>query len=435
MQKTKKLLIIIPTVLLFSLIVLAVVAFFGLEYYATNIVKQEIDNNIQELSDHMRVEYDSMTVNWLAFTVNLKKVKLSKPPLPGVITIDKVSVRDLTSIGIKWIPTVVVLDHIALVNEETTLDVQRLSATFKLKKIPTQEELADDWTVFLENLRSGGFTINKLAFADKRSQVQVSAGDADFLLDRGSQHKSSLKIGNLAFHKNDLQFHFDTFLLSASLNREDVLTHLNKLVKNFSFQLPKGLAGQYPFLAAITSLGYDRLSLDTDLTYNFQPGSRNVSINWDASATNMGQVQVDLRLTDFDSPPVPLKGGLVRFLAFLKEMGPPAEEASLRGLKVRYQDFGLVPRLIKAEAQSRNQSAEEFTRNLVGTINTTLLILPLPASLKEQIKAVSRFLAKPEEIQLAVTCKEPLGLKDLGEGSLTGLLELLSNAEVKITAK
>jgi hypothetical protein len=75
MQKTKKLLIIIPTVLLFSLIVLAVVAFFGLEYYATNIVKQEIDNNIQELSDHMRVEYDSMTVNWLAFTVNLKKVK------------------------------------------------------------------------------------------------------------------------------------------------------------------------------------------------------------------------------------------------------------------------------------------------------------------------------------------------------------------------
>ena len=90
MQKTKKLWIIIPAVLLCSLIVLAVVAFFGLEYYATNIVKQEIDNNIQELSDYMRVEYDNMTVNWLAFTVNLKKVKLSKPPLPGGTSLRRV---------------------------------------------------------------------------------------------------------------------------------------------------------------------------------------------------------------------------------------------------------------------------------------------------------------------------------------------------------
>jgi len=435
MQKAKKLLIIIPIVLLFSLILLAVVAFFGLEYYATNIVKQEIDNNIQELSDHMRVEYDSMTVNWLAFTVNLKKVKLSKPPLPGVITIDQVSVRDLTSIGIKWIPTVVVLDHIALTNEETTLDVQRFSTTFRLNKIPTQEELAEDWTVFLENLRSGGFKINKLAFSDKKSQVQVSAGDADYLLEKGALRHSSLKIGDLSFKKKDLQFHFDSFLLSVSLNRENVLTHLNKLVKNFSFQFPKGLAAQYPFLTNLMSLGYDRLSLGTDLTYNYQPETRNVSVNWDASATKMGELQVDLRLTDYDSPPVPLKGGLVRFLAFLKQLGAPAQEASLQGLKVKYQDFGLVPRLIKAEAQSRNLTAEEFTRNLVGTINTTLLIIPLPASLKDQIKAITRFLARPEEIQVAITCKEPLRLKNLEEGNLTGLLELLSNAEVKISAK
>ena len=435
MQKNKKLLIFIPTILLFSLILLGIVGFFGLEYYATNVIKQEIDNNIQELSDHLKIEYDSMTVNWLAFTVNLKKVKMSKPPLSGVITIDKVSVRDLTSIGIKWIPTVVVLDHIALTNEETSLDVQLFSTTFRLNKIPTQEELANDWTVFLENLHSGGFKINKLAFADKKSQVQVNAGDADYLLEKGNQRESSLKVGNLTFKKKDLQFHFDTFLLSVSLNREDVLTHLTNLVKNFSFQLPKGLAGKYPFLTNIKSLGYDRLSLGTDLTYNYQPETRNVSINWDASATNMGQVRVDLGLTDFDSPPVPLKGGLVRFFAYLKQLGPPTQEASLQGLKVKYQDFGLVPRLIKAEAQSRNLSAEEFTRNLVGTINTTLLIMPLPASLKDQIKAVTRFLAKPEEIQLSVTCKEPLRLKNLEEGNLTGLLELLSNTEVKITAK
>jgi hypothetical protein len=434
MQKRSKFLII-PAVLLFSLILLAVVGYFGLGYYATNAVRQEIDNNIQELSDYMRVEYDSMDVNWLAFTVNMTKVKLSKPPLPGVITIDKVSVRDLTSIGIKWIPTVVVLDHIALLNEETSLDVQRFSATFRLNKIPTQEELADDFLVLLENLQSGGFKIKKLSFADKKSQVQVSAGAADYLLEKGAQRNTSLKIGDLTFKKEDLQFHLDTFLLSASLNREDVLTHLTKLVKNFSFQFPKGLAGQYPFIGNITSLGYEKLNLGTDLTYSYQPETKNVRIDWDASAANMGQVQVDLRLTDYDSPPLPLKGGLVKLLAYLKQLGPPTQEASLQGLKVKYQDFGLVPRLIKAEAESRHQSAEEFTRNLVGSINTTLLVLPLPASLKDQIKAVTRFLTKPEEIQLAVTCKEPLRLKDLEEGTLTGLIELLSKAEVKITAK
>lgn len=435
MQKQKRLLFLIPTVLLFFLFILAIIAFFGLEYYATNTVKQEIDNNIKELSNYMRVEYDSLAVNWLAFTVNLKNVKLSKPPLPGIITIDKVSVRDLTSIGIKWIPTVVVFDHIALINEETNLDIQRLSTTFTLNKIPSQEELANDWTVFLENLQTGGIKLIKFSFSDKKSQLQVSAGNADYSLDRGTQRNSNLKVGDLTFKKEDLQFRFDTFLLSVSLDKENVLTHLTKLVKNFSFQFPQNLARQYPFLGNITSLGYDRLTFGTDLNYNYQPENQNVSLRWDASATNMGQVQVDLRLADFASPPVPLKGGLVRFFSFLRQLSTPTQEASLQGLKVRYQDFGLVPRLIKAEAQSRNQSAEEFTRNLVGTINTTLLILPLPASLKDQIKSVTRFLSKPEEIQLAITCKEPLRLKNLEQGSLTGLLELLSNAEVKITAK
>jgi len=94
-----------------------------------------------------------------------------------------------------------------------------------------------------------------------------------------------------------------------------------------------------------------------------------------------------------------------------------------------------VPRLIKAEAESRQLSAEEFTRNLVGTINTTLLILPLPGSMKEQLKSVNRFLLDPQEIQLAVICNEPVRLENLEQGTLTGLIELLGNAEVRITAK
>lgn len=435
MHKQKRLWLFIPMVLLFSLILLAIVAFFGLEYYATTVVKEEIDKNIQELSQYMIIEYDDMDVNWLAFTVNLTDVKLSKPPLPGIVTIDKVSVRDLSSIGIRWIPTVVTFDHISLINERANLDLQYLSTTFTLNKIPSQQELANDWKIILENLQSGEVHLKKLALLDKKSQVQITTQAADYVLDKGTPRHSSLKIQGLTFQKEDLQFHFDDFMVAASLNQDNVLTQVTKQVKNFSFQFPPGLATQYPFVQPLTSLGYDRLGFGLNLTYDYQPVTKNVSIAWDASATDMGEMQIDLRLADYTAPPLPLEGGVFRYLAFLRQVSTPPEQASLRSLKVKYQDRGLVPRLLKAEAQSRNQTAEEFTRNLVGNINTTLLILPIPASLKEQIRAVNRFLLDPEEIQLAITCKEPLRLENLEQGSLIGLVEVLSNAEVKITAK
>ncbi len=434
MRKQRKLLLFIPLTILFSLILLALVAFFGLEYYATNRVKQEIDKNIQELSQYIRIEYDSMKVNWLAFTVNLHNVRVSKPPLPGVLTFDKVSVRDVSSIGIKWIPTMVAFDNINLTNEMTDLNVKYLYTTFTFDKIPTQQELADDWKVFLENIHSGEVHLKDLAFGDQNSQVQVTTQEADYVLDKGVPRTSNLKIKDLKFQRGNLQFHLDDFLVALSLNRENVPLHVTKKVENFSLQIPASLV-QYPVFQQITSLGYDRLSLNLGITYDYQPATKDVSIAWNGSAADMGQMKVDLSLADYTAPPLPLEGDLIRYLAFLRQMSTSPEQASLRSLKVKYQDRGLVPRLIKAEAQSRNQSAEEFTRNLTGTINTTLLILPIPASIKEQIKAVNRFLQDPEEIQLAIQCQDPVPLAELGQGSPMGLVELLGCAEVKITAK
>jgi hypothetical protein len=432
MQKKSRLLIFIPTVLLISLIVIAIAVFFGLEYYATNAVKREIDANIQELSPYVRVEYDSLGVNWLAFTVIMDKVKISKPPLPGMITIDQVRVRDLTSIGIKWIPTVVVLDNITGNIQDARVNIQQFVTTFSLNRIPTQEEAAKDWRVFWENLLAGDIKVKKLEFSDKKTQFHTGALEADYSLVRGNHRNSSLKITTLKLQKEDVQFHFDTFNLSASLDQDNVLSHLSKQVKNFSFQFPPDLVKRSTFLQQLTALGYDRLSFGVDLDYEYQPDTKDLHLAWDGSATNMGQLQFDLRLTDYNSPPVPLNGSLVKFLEKLRN---PAQDASLQGLKVSYHDFGLAPRLIKAEAQSRGQSPEEFIQNIVGTINTSLLILPVPAAIKEQVYAVNRFLQNPKEIKLAITCKKPVPLKNLEKGSPLGLLELLENTEVKITAQ
>jgi hypothetical protein len=435
MQKRKRPLFFIPSVLLFSLVFLAIVAFFGLEYYATTTVKQEIDNTIEELSKHVLVQYDNLGVNWLAFTVNLEKVKLSKPPLPGMITIDKVSVRDLTSIGIRWIPTVVVFDNIALKNEDATVSIKQLVTTFSLNRIPTQEEAAEDWTVFLDNLLAGNVKLKQVEFSDKTTQFQFDMAEADYAFANGNHRNSNLTINNLKLQQEGLQFHVDNFFLASSLDQNNVVNHISKKVKNFSFQFPTTLVKSNNILQKLTALGYDQLIVGIDLDYDYQPETKDLSITWDASATNLGRLQFDLLLTDYHSPPVPLNGGLVEFLAFLEKLRTPAQKASLQGIKAVYHDFGLVPRLIKAEAQSRGKSSEEFTQNLVGTINTSLLFLPLPASIKEQIYAVNRFLQNPKKIQLIITCKKPLPLKNLEEGSVAGLLELLENTEVKITTK
>jgi hypothetical protein len=188
-------------------------------------------------------------------------------------------------------------------------------------------------------------------------------------------------------------------------------------------------------LEKLAALGYNRLAFGVDVNYDYQPDTKSLNLTWDTSAADLGRLQLDLHLTDYKSPPVPVDGSLVNLLNYLEQLQTPAQKASLKGFTARYQDFGLAPRLIKAEAQALGQTPEAFTQGLVGTINGSLALLPLPAALKEQVNAVNRFLLNPQEIQLAVTCKRPVRLKSLTEGSISGLLELLGNTEIKVTAK
>lgn len=421
--------------LIIALVILPITGFFVLEYYVTTVVKQEIDLHVKELSKYIRVEYDSLGVDWLSYSVVMKKVKLSKPPLPGTITIDRVRVRDLTSVGIKWLPTVIVLDNITGAVVDTSVGIQRLAATFSLNKIPSQEELAADWTVFLRNLRDGRLDMEKLAFKDKETQVNVAAFNSQYAMTAGKDRNVDVKMNNIDIKAGGMQLMSDSLGFAASLDQHDVLKSMSKNVANLAFQIPPALAKQNPILEKLTDLGYERLSLGGAFSYAYQPDTNNLSLSWEASGADMGRLHLDLRLTDFDSPPVPLDGTLGKLLNFLEELSNPAQKASFQGLRAAYQDFGLAPRIIKAEAQARGLSPEAFSRSLVGGINASLLFLPLPAAIKEQVNAVNTFLLNPKDIQVDITSKRPLRLKDLGTNSINGLLELFSNTEVKITVK
>lgn len=435
MPNKKRLLVVIPGILILTLVILAVGVFFAVEYHATTTLKQQIDRNIQEISKYIRVEYDSLGVDWLSYSVVMKKVRLSKPPLPGIITIDQVKVRDLTSIGLNWIPTVVVLDNVAGSVMDASVGVHRLGATFSLNKIPSQEELADDWRIFLRNLRDGQLEMENLSFADKDSQFQVGSFKSQYAVSDAKLRNIDLTLHNIKLQTGGMHITSDAFGFAASLDRDDVLNRISKNVENLFFQIPPALAKKNPILEKLTELGYDRLSLGGGIEYAYQPDTHNLSLSWNASGADMGRLHFDLRLTDFDSPPVPLDGSTGKLIHFLEQLLNPAQKAGFQGLRASYQDFGLAPRIIKAEARARGQSPEAFTRILVGGISASLLFLPLPASIKEQVGAVNTFIMNPKEIQVDITSKKPVRLKDLQGSSLNGLLELFGNTEVKITAK
>ena len=435
MATKKRRWLLIPTILLVCLMVIAVAGFFGLEYYTTTILKKEIDRQIEGISDYVRVDYDSLGVNWLAFTVDMNKVRLRRPPLPGRITIDKVSVRDFTSIGIKWIPTVIVLKDVALDNDEFKLSAHSAATSFSLTRIPSEEEIDRDWRVFLDNLSSGRLILKNVAFSDKATQVNIGNLTTNYGRSGANFKNISVAVNDVKSQSGNTLLDSKAFSLAFSLDNKDVLRHISQKIKDFSFQFPAAWAKSSPFIAELTSLGYDRLSFGVDLTYDYQPETKALHIVWDGAAKDMGQLQLDLHLADYQSPPVPVSSSLARLLDYLGQLQTPVENASLRGFTARYRDAGLAPRLIKAEAQSQGVTSQELTQNLVGTINSTLALLPIPAKIKDQVHAVNRFLLDPKEIQVAINCKPPARLKNLQEGSVTAILELLGKTEVNITAK
>ncbi|MFZ2087329.1 MAG: hypothetical protein WAU47_02035 [Desulfobaccales bacterium] len=434
MPKKNRLLVIIPSVLIL-LLILAAAAFFGLEYYVTTALKKEIDYHIQEIREHVKVDYDSLGVNWLNFTVNMKNVRLWKPPLPGMVTIDRVGVRDFTTIGVNWIPTRILLDNIALSNEDVRIGIERLNSSFTLKRVPTEDEIEKDWKVILDNLLSGKLNLTNISLANEEGQVAIGDISTDFSVGKNEQKNLDLAINGINLQKDDIRFNSGTLNLAIVLTRDNVLNRLSKRVKDLSFQFPPHLAQGNPLLQQLSGLGYDRLNVSLDLDYDYQPDTKNLNFMWNGSAQDMGRLQFDVHLTDFTSPPLPTNGSLADILNYLEQLQIPAQKASLQGVAAVYQDFGLAPRLIKAEAQAQGQTPEDFVQNLVGSINGYLFLMPLPAALKEQVYAVNRFLVNPKEIQAAITFKKPVRLKNLQEGSISALLELVGNTDIKITSK
>ena len=270
----------------------------------------------------------------------------------------------------------VVLENIAGTNDEFKIAAHRLATSFTLSRIPTEEEIDNDWTVLLANLQKGSVNLDKFTFSDSEAKLAVDTLTTDFAEASGNRKNFGLGINNLQLQTTDVDLNSQAFGFSASLGPNNVLDRFSNKITDFSLKIPAGQAGRSPFFEELAVLGYDHVSLGSDFAYDFLPDKENLHLTWNASAANMGQMQFDVHLVDYHSPPVPVTGSLATMLDFFENLRAPVEKASLQGFTARYHDQGLVTRLIKSEAQAAGQTPEQFTQNLVNSVNATVGIFP-----------------------------------------------------------
>ena len=289
--------------------------------------------------------------------------------------------------------------------------------------------------IIVKNLLNGNVKVDNFSLVAKKWQLQTGTIEANYEADKNNNRNSDLQINAMKLKSHDIDINFDTFILDASLDQKDIINHVSQNLKNFYLKFPPDLGESDDFFNKLTELGYDHFLFDFGLQYDYKPHTKELHTSWDASAENMGRLKAALHWGDFTNPPVPLGGTLSQFLSFMEQVSQAPIKASLISLRADYQDLGLARKIIKAEAQSQGVSPEDFIQDLVGNINAFLLVVPLPAKVKDQFRSVTQFLQKPNEIRLALTFQKPLPMKQLEQGSLDLLLTLLTNTEVTITAQ
>lgn len=427
-----------PATVLVSLAVFLVsglAAFFVFQYYAASVLKKEIDRQIKSLSRNVKVEYESLKVEPLTFFVTLEKVKLSNPPLTGVINIEAVRIRDFTCMGITVIPTTIKLDNFIAAFDKSSLEIQHLETKFSLQAIPPKEQLSEDPVALLRHLRNSQTEIEKVSYRDRESELQVERLTVGYARKADQTRQLELKINSVRLQAAGMAFTTAAWGCSVSLDSRNVVQHLSQSVDHLSFPLPEGGPGGQGWVRELRKLGYERLCLGGDFTYRYEAKTRHLSLGWLVRGTDLGRLEFHFQLGEFASPAFPLEGDPTGVAQFLEGLEEALLNAALVTVKLAYQDWGLVPRLLQAEARARGETPEALVRNLLRALDAALLLLPGPPSLREQVGALRDFLREPREIHLELTAKSPCRLRDLERGGLEGLLGFLSRAELKITAR
>jgi hypothetical protein len=301
-----------------------------------------------------------------------------------------------------------------------------------LSRVLTRQEVAADWTVLLEALRKTDMNLKNLVYSD--TQQKITLGGVNLATTGDKDKKIIFAVDGLNLNLPEVKISLEKYSNTYSLDPKNVVVYTDIILKDFLLAFPPAPKRSDSF-AFMREMGYTSLKFNLDGKGTYNPQTLEDVSTMQLSGENMGILTLDLNGGGYRRPPLPLRGGLMELLDFAQQWEKAVDQFALSSLKIRYQDQGLVKRLLEMGGKAMGKNAKAFSQEIVNNINGTLMLFPLPQNLREQVKAVNLFITNPNEIEISLAFKKPLRLNSLKNPNPDQVLDLLAKGDFKITAR
>jgi len=176
--------------------------------------------------------------------------------------------------------------------------------------------------------------------------------------------------------------------------------HIDLAVRGIEARLDDAVS---PVAGFLVPLGYDRLRVDLDYAYAFDPATNVLRVEGvRVAAQDMGTITVSAELGGV--PPEAMTNPMLGAMA--------EEEVTLQGLELRYEDASLADRLLEMAARDEGLSTEEMRSQLIEAIQVETRTAGDRLT-KEVLKAIQDFLAEPGTLRVVAEPPEPVKLSTL----------------------
>lgn len=151
----------------------------------------------------------------------------------------------------------------------------------------------------------------------------------------------------------------------------------------------------------LTKLGYDKLSLDLDLSYVHNPEAKRLNVKQVAvGGDNIGRLGLSFELGNVET--VPAADPMIALAAL--------QAATLERLELRYDDSSLAGRLLKAAANEAGVPEAEFKSMLLAQVAQAGTQVPEAPMTKEVLDSAIAFINSPKSLSLRLQPPRPLPL-------------------------
>lgn len=158
----------------------------------------------------------------------------------------------------------------------------------------------------------------------------------------------------------------------------------------------------------LAKLGYDKLSLNFDLSYAHAPETKRLSIKQASiSGDGVGQLSVAMNLGGID--PAGLEDPALALAA--------AQMATLESLELRYDDASLAGRVLKLAATEAEMEESQFKAMLLAQLAEAGAQAPAVPLTKDVVDSATAFLTNPKSLLLRMNPAQPIPLFQLMGGA------------------